>query len=121
MLGLVYAADTPIRRHTKIKSEANPFDPAWETYFEDRSGLTIFNSLAGRKKLIHLWFDQQGRCLVCSQRITRETGWHVHHIIRRVDGGGNTMQNLVMVHPTCHDQIHRLGLKVTKPASERRL
>jgi RNA-directed DNA polymerase len=49
MLRLVYAADTPIRRHTKIKSEANPFDPAWETYFEDRSGLKMFNSLAGRK------------------------------------------------------------------------
>lgn len=121
MLKLLYASDTPIRRHTKIKSDANPFDPSWETYFEDRSGLKMFNSLAGRKKLIRLWLDQQGRCIVCRQRITKETGWHVHHIIRRVDGGNNTMQNLVMVHPTCHNQIHNLGLKVTKPAPARGL
>ena len=30
-------ADTPIRRHVKIKGEANPFDRAWQDYFEKRS------------------------------------------------------------------------------------
>jgi RNA-directed DNA polymerase len=34
---LVYAADTPIRRHIKIRGEANPFDPAWKSYFADRA------------------------------------------------------------------------------------
>lgn len=27
----------PIKRHTKIRSEANPFDPAWVAYFERRA------------------------------------------------------------------------------------
>lgn len=27
----------PIKRHTKIRSEANPFDPAWTAYFERRA------------------------------------------------------------------------------------
>lgn len=31
---LLYANDTPIKRHTKIKAEFNPFDPVWETYLE---------------------------------------------------------------------------------------
>jgi RNA-directed DNA polymerase len=34
------------------------------------------------------------------------TGWHVHHIVRRVDGGSDVWSNLVMVHPDCHRQIH---------------
>jgi RNA-directed DNA polymerase len=77
---LRYAAEVPIRRHIKIKAEANPFDPAWEGYFEDRQGFKMFNSLKGRKKLIRLWLAQQGICCVCEQRITKDTGWHVHHI-----------------------------------------
>ncbi len=33
---LAYASDTPIRRHRKIQAAANPFDPKWESYFEER-------------------------------------------------------------------------------------
>ena len=33
---LVYEADTPIRRHVKIKSGANPHDPVWTEYFTAR-------------------------------------------------------------------------------------
>ncbi|WP_181916737.1 MULTISPECIES: group II intron maturase-specific domain-containing protein [unclassified Paraburkholderia] len=33
--------------------------------------------------------------------------------IRRVDGGSSARANLVMVHPVCHQQIHRRGLTVT--------
>jgi RNA-directed DNA polymerase len=29
--------DIRIRRHVKVKSEANPFDPRWRDYFEDRA------------------------------------------------------------------------------------
>nr|WP_232478078.1 HNH endonuclease signature motif containing protein [Caballeronia calidae] len=50
------------------------------------------------------------------QRITAATGWHVHHIVRRVDGGSSARANLVMVHPVCHQQIHSRGLTVKKPA-----
>ncbi|PTY02953.1 group II intron reverse transcriptase/maturase [Verrucomicrobia bacterium LW23] len=34
---LLKAAKTPIRRHRKIKSEANPFDPTWREYLEQRA------------------------------------------------------------------------------------
>lgn len=34
---LLKEADTPIRRHIKIQSAANPYDPQWETYFKIRS------------------------------------------------------------------------------------
>lgn len=35
-LSLVKASDTKIVRHVKVRKEANPYDPIWETYFKDR-------------------------------------------------------------------------------------
>ena len=34
---LVYASDTKIRRHVKIRQTANPFDPQWKAYFKERA------------------------------------------------------------------------------------
>ena len=36
---LALATDTKIRRHTKVRSDANPFDPSWDGYFEERAVL----------------------------------------------------------------------------------
>jgi len=34
---LAYASDTRIRRHVKIRGNANPFDPQWKPYFKERA------------------------------------------------------------------------------------
>jgi RNA-directed DNA polymerase len=34
---LFRASTVPIKRHTKVRSDANPFDPAWTAYFQRRS------------------------------------------------------------------------------------
>ncbi|EIW3594124.1 group II intron reverse transcriptase/maturase [Salmonella enterica] len=109
------ASDTRIVRHKAIKMDANPFDPEWETYFEARISNKMQNSLKGRRKLYNLWVNQKGKCAVCHQLITSESGWHVHHMIRRTDGGSNENSNLLMVHPTCHNQIHARNFRVLKP------
>lgn len=114
-LFLLNAASIPIKRHTKIKGKANPYDPEWELYFEERIGLQMVDNLKERKRLLRLWFGQEGICPICTQKITKESGWHIHHIQRRVDGGNETMANLVLLHPNCHNQIHNQGLKVNKP------
>jgi len=103
---LVKAADTPIRRHTKIKGEATPFDPAWEKYFEDRLALAMKDSLKGRKQLLYLWRTQKGRCPNCYEKITKETGWNIHHFLPKAQGGTDSLLNLVLLHPNCHRQIH---------------
>jgi hypothetical protein len=36
-LRLAYAGETKIRRHVKIRREANPFDPQWQDYFAERA------------------------------------------------------------------------------------
>jgi RNA-directed DNA polymerase len=116
---LFEASSVPIRRHTKVKGEANPYDPAWEPYFEERLGVKMAGTLMGRWTLRLLWREQGGICPVCHQKITTVTGWHNHHIQWRTHGGPDTIENRVLVHPNCHQQIHSQGLDVGKPRPER--
>jgi RNA-directed DNA polymerase len=111
LVKLVYATDTKIRRHRKIKAEANPYSPAWEAYFEERLRLQMGTQLLGNRKAWQLWLMQEGRCPECSEPITTETGWHIHHVTYRVYGGTDALPNLRLLHPNCHRQLH-----VRKPA-----
>ena len=115
---LISATYIPIRRHIKIRGKANPYDPAWEMYFEDRLRMKMIARLKGNQQLLNLWTAQSGLCSHCGQSITLETGWHMHHIIWKSKGGGNIMSNLVMLHPTCHWQIHSQSLSVVNPRPE---
>ncbi len=112
---LIRIADVPIKRHTKIKGDANPYDPAWEVYFETRLGVKMADDLKGRRALLALWKEQNGLCPVCAQRITTLTGWHNHHIVWRTHGGSDNADNRVLLHPTCHRQVHSQRLDVVKP------
>jgi RNA-directed DNA polymerase len=112
---LYTAARTSIRRHVKIRGEANPYDPAWEVYFEKRLGVKMKDNLSGRRKLLYLWKEQDGICPVCNQKITELTGWHNHHIIWRSKGGSDKAENRVLLHPNCHRQVHNRGITVGKP------
>ncbi|MBA3440645.1 MAG: group II intron reverse transcriptase/maturase [Pyrinomonadaceae bacterium] len=112
---LMRAAYVPIKRHVKIKGEANPYDPAWEIYFEKRLGVKMMDDLRGRRKLLYLWQEQGGNCPVCNQKITKLTGWHNHHIVWRTNGGTDKAENRVLLHPECHRQVHSQMLEVAKP------
>jgi RNA-directed DNA polymerase len=112
---LYTAARTSIRRHVKIRGEANPYDPAWEVYFEKRLGVKMKDNLSGRRKLLYLWKEQNGICPVCNQKITELTGWHNHHIVWRSKGGSDKAENRVLLHPNCHRQVHHRGITVGKP------
>ena len=39
-LSLITLADTPLLRYTKVRAEANPFDPAYDEYFAQRRAMT---------------------------------------------------------------------------------
>ena len=112
---LTRAVKVAIVRHVKVKGEANPYDPAWEVYFEKRLGVKMADTLQGRRQLLHLWQEQGGICPICNQKITELTGWHNHHVTWRSLGGSDTAENRVLLHPNCHRQVHNLNLSVSKP------
>lgn len=109
-------SDTAITRHMKVKGDYNPFDPKWELYGEELRGKRMLKSIGYRKELTQLYKSQSGNCALCGTAITRETGWHDHHIVRKVDGGSDQLSNRVLMHPVCHSKLHVKGLTVAKPA-----
>ena len=64
---------------------------------------SLIRSFAAR---VYLWLQQEGKCPYCGQAITPFSGWSVHHIIPRSKGGSNAMDNLQLLHPNCHRQLH---------------
>jgi RNA-directed DNA polymerase len=114
---LFRASSLDIRRHVKIRGEANPYDPAWELYFEERLAAQTASTLTGRGRARYLWLEQDGKCPVCGQPLTLEAGWQVHHLLWRSHGGGDDVDNLVLLHPNCHRQVHSERLVVNKAAS----
>lgn len=103
---LLSAADVPIQRHVKVKADYHPFDPDWDDYGKDRRNRGFKRAVGHRRQLSALFHRQQGVCDHCQQAITHDTGWHVHHVVPRQSGGSDELDNLVLMHPTCHAAIH---------------
>ncbi|MGV8656556.1 group II intron reverse transcriptase/maturase [Pseudomonas aeruginosa] len=109
-------SETPIERHIKINGEYNPFDSSMEAMGEKLRMDRMLKKLKYRKQITSLYVSQKGRCVLCGQPITKETGWHDHHIVYRTQGGSDALVNRVLLHPNCHQQLHSRGLTVSKPA-----
>jgi RNA-directed DNA polymerase len=104
---LMRAADVKILRWQKIRSDANPYDPAWEEYLEGRMAWKLGHTLAGRNWIEYLWKGQDGKCPACRQLLrAEERPWHLHHRVWRCYGGQTTFDNLELLHANCHRQIH---------------
>lgn len=112
---LYSALRLPIQRHVKVRHAANPYDPAWELYFEERLAASMQRTLAGTRRHQTLWEEQQGRCPICAQAITPQTGWHAHHLVWRSKGGSEGAANQILLHPDCHRRVHSQRLTVQKP------
>jgi RNA-directed DNA polymerase len=89
-----------------MKAEANPYDLAFEEYFEKRQERIWRDSMQGKRILLMLWLRQQQCCPMCRHPITKTTEWNIHHIVEKVKGGSDEMSNLVLLHPNCHRQLH---------------
>jgi RNA-directed DNA polymerase len=89
-------------RYLKVKGAANPFDPAWEAYFQDRDReLALQSSSPFRATILR---QQHGLCPCCRQMIQVEEEVELHH--RDGNHQNNQRGNLVLLHPTCHRQEH---------------
>jgi RNA-directed DNA polymerase len=103
---LQQASDVRIVRHVKVRGEANPYDPAWELYFEGRAFAKLQQTLAGRDRIRYLYTEQDGRCVACGQRLHEDEPWHIHHREWLSQGGSDRVDNLELLHANCHRQKH---------------
>ena len=69
-----YAQYVKLIRYVKIKADTNPFDKQSEQYLEKRTTIKMLNNLLLTRRLRNIWFNQQGRCLIC-QDLIKESGW----------------------------------------------
>lgn len=116
VMELYSLADTPIKRHKKLKGEYHPYDPEWEVYGENLRQNRMQDKMRYRREWASLYIQQDGLCALCGFAIDEETGWHDHHIEYRVMGGSDALSNRVLLHPNCHYQVHSQGWTVVKPA-----
>jgi RNA-directed DNA polymerase len=104
---LMQAAGVKVLRWRKIRSEANPYEPGWELYLEERATWKLGHTLSGRCRLDWLWKGQAGKCVVCGQTLQEEEQpWHIHHRVWRSRGGQDRCDNLELLHANCHRQVH---------------
>jgi RNA-directed DNA polymerase len=81
---LMKAGRVRIIRHVKIRGDANPYDPFWESYLEERLFRRMNMTLAGRTQIRNLW---QRRCVGCGEPLRDDQSWVGRHRIRRSHGG----------------------------------
>src|SRR2546425_7478100 len=112
---LYNAKSTPIKRHVKVKGEANPYNPTYETYFEEREGAHMLYTFRGTRTLRFLWYEQRGLCTLCNTKITRITGWRLHFCFSPLLGGSAGATNPVLLHPGGLDRVLFHRLFVSKP------
>jgi len=106
-------ADTVIVRHKRLPGEYQPYDAEHELKWEALRVQRMQHKLRYRGEILSLFRRQQGKCALCGHAISKETGWHDHHVIRRADGGPDTLQNRVLLHPNCHALAHSQQKQVT--------
>jgi len=94
---------TKIKRHVLVRGHASPDDATLRAYWDDRRERSLADLPRRQRKLAHA---QGGLCPICDTNIGNGEETHVHHVVRRRDGGDDTDGNCRVVHLYCHQQIH---------------
>lgn len=100
-LALISASKTRIVRHVRVKSDANPFDPVWDSYFAQRKSARMLERLKDYGFPKWLWHQQQGICPGCGQLIGEDDRWEIEPVIPFEAGGTRSLTNLKMLHSSC--------------------
>jgi len=73
---LVHLAAVKTKKHVKIKYDANPYDPEYTHYFEERQTRKRLEALKGWKSsLKYAWELQKRKCPICGQTLNLNSLW----------------------------------------------
>jgi RNA-directed DNA polymerase len=94
-----------IVRRPLVKHGASPDNPGERLYWEKRNYRKVKLPLnKDRRKIAS---RQKGKCPICQDWLHDMEDMHIHHIIPKSKEGKDTLDNLALIHKTCHQQIHR--------------
>jgi RNA-directed DNA polymerase len=93
---------TKIIRHVLVKATNSPDDPQLTEYWQSRN-LRKIRELPPKPR--ELARQQKGMCPLCGESLFNDEHYEAHHIVRRDEGGPDTLDNLVLLHLFCHQQV----------------
>jgi hypothetical protein len=64
----------------------------------------------------YLMARERGKCQLCKKDFKNQPS-HIHHCRPRSELGSDRVENLAILHKTCHEKLHKQGLKLLKPKS----
>lgn len=94
-------AYTNIKRHRMIPLSFNYFLAS----DEELKLLRIRNNPNLNLNQTKLWGKQKGICPVCMNVLSQKDDLEVHHTVARKNKGRNTLNNLILIHAFCHNQV----------------
>src|SRR5690606_29742139 len=99
------ASQTRIARHARVKTAANPFDPAWDQYFAQRRGSRMLERLRERGFPKWLWRQQGGKCPGCGQLIDEDDRWVIISLAPIKPGETRSTTGAIMLHSSCQRHL----------------
>lgn len=103
---LVRLSDFPIKRHIKVKGANSPDDPELSKYWEQRQTAQGKMLLAKGSVNYRLVNNQKWKCPVCGEFLYNGEEVNQHHIKQVKDGGTDHEDNLMLLHKSCHQDLH---------------
>ncbi|WP_026796177.1 MULTISPECIES: group II intron reverse transcriptase/maturase [Planktothrix] len=106
-LTLIWLSDVLIQRHVKVKGTSSPDNPALSDYWfhrQTRYGKTYWDK---GSKLYRVATNQNWRCPVCNEHLFNGEPLHTHHSVQLKHGGTDAEENLIHLHQSCHQLLHR--------------
>lgn len=101
---LMMMSSIPIRRHIKIKKVAHPYDPKYDSYFEQRTSQKWRHNSKRTTVQYILSSDQEDKCPNCKQKLTLNQRWIINLRTKPSLGGEFKMGNMDIIHAYCQQQ-----------------
>jgi RNA-directed DNA polymerase len=107
----------PFKGTSRLRAPLIPTIPSMKPTSKNAKE-TIWRERFGGRGLFAFSGDSNAGPVPCATpRSIRITGWRIHYCVPRVSGGSTRADNRVLLHPECHDRVHRQRLSVSKTAS----
>ncbi len=105
-LSLLNHSEIHIKYHTKVKGNASPYDGNL-IYWSSRMG----NHPEMNRRISYLLKKQEGKCPNCGQFFKDGDLMEQDHIVPKVKGGKDKIDNIQILHRHCHDNKTRIEHK----------